>query len=141
MAGVGRDELPASSVLAGQLYKVGDLHATRRYGWLLAVGIAALGSVGVLVGEGLNYPMTLAISLLTVSGLMAGLFLIPLNAALQAESHKDSLGKTIALQNGFENVAMLCGSLIAYLDVKKGFNPSELLLVLAAFLSPSLSFF
>src|SRR5665213_1785624 len=26
------------SVLAGQLYPVGDLHATRRYGWLLAAG-------------------------------------------------------------------------------------------------------
>jgi len=30
----------AGSVLAGQLYRVGELHATRRYGWLLA---AALG--------------------------------------------------------------------------------------------------
>jgi LPLT family lysophospholipid transporter-like MFS transporter len=125
----------AGSVLAGQLYVVGDLHATRRYGWLLAAGIAALGSIGVLMEEGMNYPMTLAISLLTTAGLMAGLFLIPLNAALQAESHKDSLGKTIALQNGFENLAMLGGSLIAYLDVKKGFNPSELLLVLAAFVA------
>jgi LPLT family lysophospholipid transporter-like MFS transporter len=125
----------AGSVLAGQLYAVGDLHATRRYGWLLAAGITALGSIGVLLEEGVNYPMTMAISLLTLTGLMAGLFLIPLNAALQAESHKDSLGKTIALQNGFENLAMLGGSLIAYLDVKRGFNPSELLLVLAAFVA------
>jgi len=123
----------AGSVLAGQLYRVGDLGATRRYGWLLAAGIAALGSIGLLLKKGFDYPMTLAISLLILAGLMAGLFLIPLNAALQAESHKDSLGKTIALQNGFENLAMLCGSLIAYLDVKNGFNPSELFLVLAAF--------
>ena len=28
----------AGSVLAGQLYEIGDLHATRRYGWLLAAG-------------------------------------------------------------------------------------------------------
>jgi LPLT family lysophospholipid transporter-like MFS transporter len=125
----------AGSMLAGQLYAVGDLRGTRRYGWLLAAGIAALGSVGLLLDAGFNYPMTLTISLLTFTGLMAGLFLIPLNAALQAESHKDSLGKTIALQNGFENLAMLCGSLIAYLDVKKGFNPSELLLLLAAFVA------
>ena len=34
------------SVLAGQLYAVGDLRATRRYGWLLAAGIAVLGSIG-----------------------------------------------------------------------------------------------
>jgi LPLT family lysophospholipid transporter-like MFS transporter len=125
----------AGSVLAGQFYPVGDLRATRRYGWLLAAGIAALGSIGWLLHEGINYPMTLAISILPVTGLMAGLFLIPLNAALQAESHKDKLGKTIATQNGFENLAMLCGSGIAYLDVKVGFNPSELLLALAAFVA------
>jgi LPLT family lysophospholipid transporter-like MFS transporter len=121
------------SVLAGQLYLVGDLRATRRYGSLLAIGIAVLGSIGSLLDAGLNYPKALAIVVLILTGLMAGLFLIPLNAALQAESHKDSLGKTIATQNGFENFAMLCGSLIAYLDVKKGFNPSQLFGVLAVF--------
>jgi MFS transporter, LPLT family, lysophospholipid transporter len=123
------------SVLAGQLYRVGDLHATRRYGWLLAAGIAVLGSIGWFLGKGVDYPMTLAIVMLVVTGLMAGLFLIPLNAALQAESHKDTLGKTIATQNCFENMAMLCGSLIAYIDVKKGVNPSGLLLVLAVFVA------
>jgi LPLT family lysophospholipid transporter-like MFS transporter len=125
----------AGSVLAGQLYPVGDLRATRRYGWLLAAGIALLGAVGWLLDSGLNYPMTLSAALLVATGLMAGLFLIPLNAALQAESHKDKLGKTIATQNGFENLAMLCGSLIACIDVKVGFNPSELLLALAAFVA------
>jgi LPLT family lysophospholipid transporter-like MFS transporter len=125
----------AGSVLAGQLYRVGDLHATRRYAWMLAAGIALLGSIGWLVDKGVDYPMSLAISLLIVTGLVAGLFLIPLNAALQAESHKDKLGKTIATQNGFENCAMLCGSAIAFLDVKVGFNPSELLLCLGAFVA------
>jgi LPLT family lysophospholipid transporter-like MFS transporter len=125
----------AGSILAGQLYAVGDLRATRRYGWLLAAGILLLGSIGWLIDRGLGYPMALAIPLLIVTGLIAGLFLIPLNAALQAESHKDKLGKTIATQNGFENLAMLCGSAIAFLDVKVGFNPSELLLALAAFVS------
>jgi LPLT family lysophospholipid transporter-like MFS transporter len=123
------------SVLAGQLYRVGDLHATRRYGWLLAGGVTLLGCIGTFLEAGFNYPMTLSIIVLTLTGLMAGLFLIPLNAALQAESHKDRLGKTIATQNGFENLAMLCGSLIAFLNVKHGFNPSELFLVLAAFVA------
>jgi LPLT family lysophospholipid transporter-like MFS transporter len=123
------------SVLAGQLYPVGDLRATRRYGWLLSAGIAMLGGIGWFLDKGIDYPMTLSISVLSLTGLMAGLFLIPLNAALQAESHKDRLGKTIATQNGFENLAMLCGSLIAYINVKQGFNPSELLLVLAAFVA------
>jgi LPLT family lysophospholipid transporter-like MFS transporter len=123
----------AGSVLAGQLYPVGDLRATRWYGWLLAAGIALLGCIGWCLDNGINYPRTLSISVLAATGLTAGLFLIPLNAALQAESHKDTLGKTIATQNGFENLAMLCGSVIAYFNVKNGFNPSELLLVLAAF--------
>jgi LPLT family lysophospholipid transporter-like MFS transporter len=121
------------SVLAGQLYAVGDLHATRRYGWLLATGVAVLGSIGWLMGHGLNYPKTLPPFVLIITGLIAGLFLIPLNAALQAESHKDKLGKTIATQNGFENLAMLGGSLLAYIDVRVGFNPSELFLALAVF--------
>jgi len=121
------------SVLAGQLYAVGDLRATRRYGWLLAAGIAVLGSIGWLMGHGLNHPNQWAAFVLILTGLIAGLFLIPLNAALQAESHKDKLGKTIATQNGFENMAMLCGSLLAYIDVKVGFNPSELFLALALF--------
>lgn len=125
----------AGSVLAGQFYKVGDLHATRRNGWLLAAGIGVLGSLGWFLDAGLDYPKTLAIAVLTVTGFVAGLFLIPLNAALQAESHKDSLGKTIAAQNWFENFAMLCGSLIAYVNVKRGFNPSQLLLVLAVFVA------
>lgn len=123
------------SVLAGQLYAVGDLRATRRYGWLLGAGIAALGSVGWLMDHGLGYPDVLVAFVLIVTGLIAGLFLIPLNAALQAESHKDKLGKTIATQNGLENLAMLCGSLLAYVDVKVGFNPSELFLALASFVA------
>ena len=121
------------SVLAGQLYAVGDLRATRRYGWLLAAGIAVLGGIGWLMDHGLSHPNNWAAFVLILTGLIAGLFLIPLNAALQAESHKDKLGKTIATQNGFENLAMLCGSLLAYIDVKVGFNPSELFLALALF--------
>lgn len=123
----------AGSVLAGQLHPVGDLHATRRYGWMLAAGIALLGSIGWLMAHGLTHVGTWSAAILILTGLVAGLFLIPLNAALQAESHKDKLGKTIATQNGIENLSMLGGSLLAYIDVKVGFNPSELLLALAAF--------
>jgi MFS transporter, LPLT family, lysophospholipid transporter len=125
----------AGSVLAGQLYAVGDLRATRRYAWLLAAGVALLGSVGEAMAAGLPHPMALAVPLLIVTGLIAGLFLIPLNAALQAESHQDKLGKTIATQNGLENLAMLGGSAIAFLDIKVGFNSSGLFLALAAFVA------
>jgi LPLT family lysophospholipid transporter-like MFS transporter len=121
----------AGSLLAGRLYPVGDLRATRRYGWLLAGALAALGCVGALIRCGLDYPRALSVAILIVTGFVAGLFLIPLNAALQAESHKDKLGKTIATQNGFENLAMLGGSAFAFFQVKSGFDPSQLFLGLA----------
>jgi len=123
------------SILAGRLYRVGEVQHTRLYGWLLSIGLAVLGSVGWLMQHGFNDAKTLSITTLIYTGFCAGLFLIPLNAALQAESHKDKLGKTIATQNLFENLAMLCGSGIAFLDVKIGFNPAQLFLALAAFVA------
>ena len=127
--------LMIGNVLAGQLYAVGDLHATRRYGWIMAASVAALGGESSLMAMGFQYPNKLAAVLLIFTGLMAGLFLIPLNAALQAESHKDKLGKTIATQNGFENLAMFLGGVVAAIDVKVGFNPSQLFLALAIFVA------
>jgi len=123
------------SVAAGYFYKVGDLRATRRYGWLLAGSVGVLGGVDWLLHHGLSHPSALAITVLIVAGVMAGLFLIPLNAALQAESHKDKLGKTIATQNGVENLAMLGGSVFALVNVQIGFDPSQLFLCLAALLA------
>jgi len=121
----------AGSVLAGQLHKVGDLRTTRRYGAFLAVAIALLGAVQWLAGLGLPWPRPFAIGVLIVAGLFAGLFLIPLNAALQAESHQDKLGKTIATQNFIENTAMLGASVFAWVNVKQGFDPSQLFYCLA----------
>ena len=121
----------AGSVLAGQLHKVGDLRTTRRYGAFLAVAIALLGAVQWLTGVGLPWPKSFAIGVLIIAGLFAGLFLIPLNAALQAESHQDKLGKTIATQNFIENTAMLAAGVFAWVNVKKGFDPSQLFYCLA----------
>jgi len=120
------------SVLAGQLYKVGELHATRRYGFLLAASLALLGLAQLLINRGMVGPKSFAITVLLIAGVMAGLFLIPLNAALQAESHQAKLGKTIATQNFLENLAMLGGSVFAFVHVKVGFHPSQLFLALAA---------
>jgi len=119
------------SVLAGQLYKVGELHATRRYGFLLASSLALLGCAQILIHRGMVGPKPFSITVLLIAGVMAGLFLIPLNAALQAESHQGKLGKTIATQNFLENLAMLGGSIFAFVNVKVGFDPSQLFLALA----------
>lgn len=109
------------SVLAGLWHPVGDLRRSRSYGFGLVAALALLWSVeplaawrssvftlsGVMV-----YPWVIA--LLIVTGFVAGLFLIPLNAALQAESDPEKLGKTIAVQNFCENIGMLAaGGLVA----------------------------
>ncbi|MEP6662941.1 MAG: MFS transporter [Verrucomicrobiota bacterium] len=128
------------SVLAGKFYRTGNLHATRRWGWLLALAIALLGALNWLLARS-GLPMQpSAISILIVAGIIAGLFLIPLNAALQAESHQDKLGKTIATQNLFENVAMLGGSVFAFANVKVGFDPSQLFLGLALLVAVVVAF-
>jgi LPLT family lysophospholipid transporter-like MFS transporter len=123
--------LIVGSVFAGKLYRTGDLHATRGYGWLLAATIGLLSATNWFLAHQLVSMRPFVITVLIVAGIIAGLFLIPLNAALQAESHQDKLGKTIATQNLFENLAMLAGSIFAYANVKVGFDPSQLFMGLA----------
>ncbi len=93
------------SLLAGQLHRIGDLRATQRYGLLLAGAILILS----LVTKPVAVPATLI-----VIGMLAGLFLIPLNAALQAESDPAKLGKTIAAQNFIDNAAMTLGGIYVF---------------------------
>ena len=90
----------AGSMAAGQLHQVGDLRRTRTYGWILGCFVAVLS---LLTSRGS------VIGCLVLTGISAGLFLIPLNAALQAESPQSKLGKTIAVQNFLENLAMSVG--------------------------------
>lgn len=119
------------SVLAGYLHRLGELHWSRRYGLLLAATISIIACTEYMMRAGLTNPRPMATGLLIIAGIFAGLFLIPLNAALQAEAHHGKLGKTIATQNLLENTAMLCGSAFAYLNVSIGFDPSQLFLALA----------
>ncbi|WP_404421871.1 MFS transporter [Nibricoccus sp. IMCC34717] len=106
----------AGSLLAGRLHAVGDLRWTRRYGAALAVVLAVLGFVTptsfwlepTYTPFGLSIPVPV-VAVLAATGVAAGLFLIPLNAALQAETDPGKLGKTIAVQNLFDNLGM-CGA-------------------------------
>ena len=109
------------SVLAGAWHAIGDLRRSRLYGFGLVLSLGLLWSVEPFagwrslvfnVGGLLLYPAVIA--LLMVTGWVAGLFLIPLNAALQAESDPVKLGKTIAVQNFCENLGMLgAGGMVA----------------------------
>ncbi len=113
----------AGSILAGQLHKVGDVRKTRVYGSMLAALIMSLSLVPTPI---------LAVPLLILIGTAAGLFLIPLNAALQAESHPDQLGKTIAAQNLIDNAAMLAIGALLSIGIKKGIDPQGVFLGLGA---------
>jgi LPLT family lysophospholipid transporter-like MFS transporter len=73
--------------------------------------------------------------LLIATGVMAGLFLIPLNAALQAESDPNKLGKTIATQNFTDNCGMIFAGLFCYASVKAHLSSSQVFLGLAIILA------
>lgn len=111
------------SMLAGQLYRTGEVQATRRWGWTMA------GLIVILTGVTGTLPVK---AMLILIGIAGGLFLIPLNAALQAECHRGALGKTIATQNFLENCVMLAGAGLVYAAAGAGVGPLGIFLGLAA---------
>ncbi|MBI2813632.1 MAG: MFS transporter [Opitutae bacterium] len=127
------------SLLAGQWHAVGDLRRTPAYGFLLAGLLALLWSVDSLgfwrspVAQlGPLHLVVPVVLLLVATGVAAGLFLIPLNATLQAESDPAKLGKTIAVQNLFDNLGMLLAGAYVFAGVKAGLSSSGVFLGLAA---------
>lgn len=126
------------SVLAGQLHQVGDLRRTRAYGLALAGMLALLWTVESLgfwrspvIQLGPLHLVVPVVALLVAAGITAGLFLIPLNAALQAESDPAKLGKTIAVQNLFDNLGMLLAGAYVFAGVQVGLSSSGVFLGLA----------
>ncbi len=128
------------SILAGRWFPVGELQRTRLFGFSLAGMLGLLYSVEHL--ELWKHPILKAgplhlvvpvLGLLIGTGIAAGFFLIPLNAALQAESDPDKLGKTIAVQNLVDNLGMVGASLLCLVSVQTGVSASGVFLVLALF--------
>jgi LPLT family lysophospholipid transporter-like MFS transporter len=126
------------SILAGQLHAVGDLRRTRTYGFALAGMLALLATVNSLgfwrtpvVQLGPLLLVVPVVLLLVAAGVAAGLFLIPLNAALQAESNPARLGKTIAVQNLGDNLGMLLAGAYVFAGVQGGISSSGIFLGLA----------
>lgn len=128
----------AGSIFAGQLHEVGDLRRTQVYGFGLAGMLALLYSVNSfgfwrtpVVQLGPLHLVGPVVLLLVATGMVAGLFLIPLNAALQSESNPEKLGKTIAVQNLFDNLGMLLAGTYVFASVKIGLSSSGVFLGLA----------
>ncbi len=126
------------SIAAGQLFRLGDLRRTRLFGFALAGLLALLYTVEDLgfwrtpvVHAGPLHLVVPVVLLLVAAGIAAGLFLIPLNAALQSESDPRKLGKTIAVQNLADNLGMMTAGVICFLCVKAGISSSGVFLILA----------
>ena len=127
------------SILAGQWFQIGDLRRTRFFGFALGTTLALLFSVEPLefwrhpvIQAGPLHLVVPVVGLLIGTGIAAGFFLIPLNAALQSESDPGKLGTTIAVQNLVDNIGMSCASLLCLISVKANISASGVFLVLAA---------
>ncbi len=119
----------SGSMLAGQLHRIGDLSWTRRYGVLMALSILGLGLCQTSLG------LWGAGALLLVTGIFAGLLIVPLNAALQSECDQGSLGKTVAVQNFCDYAAMLVGAGFLSLLSHLGQDPARIFVWLAVALA------
>lgn len=116
----------AGSVLAGRLHRIGDLSKQ----WLYALGLAAgVALLGLLPGSAGFYVIVPALCL---SGVMAGLLVVPFNAALQNETDHSALGKTIAVQNVVDYAGMLLGAGLLGVMTKLNWSAHVCFLGLAA---------
>lgn len=140
--------LMVGSLLAGAWLPIGDLRWQRLFLGLLAIPVGMLSlahsslfwrtptlSVGGIL---IVVPVTV---LLIFAGIVAGLFLIPLNATLQDESDHTKLGKTIAVQNLNDNIGMLLAAGMCFFAVKIQLNSSQLFLLVAGILALVALFF
>ncbi len=95
--------------------------------------------VGIVLGAGLCamvfvHTVQVALPMLLAIGVLAGLFVVPMNAVLQHRGHKlMSAGQSIAVQNFNENLAILAmtASYAMALQVKLGMNTVLVMLGMA----------
>lgn len=130
----------AGTVLAGVLHRVGDLRGVRPYGWGLAALIGLLGMVEVLLGLGWVHPHVGIVAMLIAVGAVAGVFLIPLNAALQSEGDQTRLGKTVAAMNFVDNLGMVFAGGFLLFAARAGIGASAVFLLMAAGLALAVTF-
>lgn len=113
--------LAAGSGAAGRLFATGDLRRARRLALLLVAGVASL-FVPALFDSRLA--VVAAAIVLGLVGFAGGLLLVPLNAALQAATSPDRLGRVVAAQNLVENLAMVGAGAAVWALASAGVGPS-----------------
>ncbi len=98
VTGVG---IAAGAAVTPLLVSIRTYRRTVWYGFAMGLGVLAFLFVGTL-------PLTVAGLLLV--GTLGGIYIVPMNACLQQVGHRSvGAGKTIAIQNFFENMMMFAG--------------------------------
>jgi LPLT family lysophospholipid transporter-like MFS transporter len=107
--------IAVGSVLVPRLIPMAYLRRARMAAYAMGVLIALLATVESLWAARVA---------LFLAGLCGGLFVVPINAALQEIGHKSiGSGGAVAIQNFFENLAMLLASGIYSLIAGAGVDP------------------
>ena len=103
------------ALLVPRLIPLGRLRRARLAAYVMGALIVLLGTCdSTLVAKGL----------LLAIGLSGGIFVVPINAALQEIGHRTiGSGGAVAIQNFFENLAMLTGTGLYTLALDKGLDP------------------
>lgn len=130
----------AGTLAAGLLHRVGDLRGVRPYGWGLAAFIGCLGAVETLMRLGWIQSHLKIVLLLIATGAVAGVFLVPMNAALQSECDPAGLGKTVAAMNLVDNLGMVFAGGFLLFAARAGIDASGVFILTAAGLALAVAF-
>ncbi|WP_207952819.1 lysophospholipid transporter LplT [Paenibacillus agricola] len=107
--------------MAPRLIQLRFFHKSIIYGFLMLVLILIFPWIHVTA---------ITIAFLLAVGFMGGVFIVPMNTVLQEEGTRMvGAGKTIAVQNFFENILMLIGSGLYYFVVEKGVSISMAIVI------------
>ena len=116
--------IAAGSMVVPWLIPIEQLRRARLAAYVMGALIIALGLV--------NH-MYAARTVLFAIGMAGGVFVVPINAALQDIGHRTiGAGGAVAIQNFFENLAMLLGTGLYTLALSQNVNPVASVLALGA---------
>lgn len=107
--------IAAGAMASPQLIPMARLRRARLAAYAMSAAVFALS----LVSDPLSAKL-----LLVVAGVSGGLFVVPINAALQDIGYRSiGAGEAVAVQHFFENAAMLAGLLVFTIAAANGLDP------------------
>lgn len=103
------------SLLSAKVFRLENLRKTRFAAYAMGVCVLIFSQVDTVIGTWI---------ILFLIGAAGGIFIVPINAAIQNIGHKTvGAGGTVATQNFFNNMAMLIASGLFYASAKAGISP------------------